>query len=942
MGRSALPISVGAPASLVALGFLAIVLAVLPQQGALPDPTQALSRDTSVSYAQPPLSFIPNRGQTDESVRYYAQGAGFGFYFTDDKAVLSFEKGGHGQALQLRFLGASANATLRPRHQGAGTVNYLRGDDPRKWQTGLPTYGQLAYQKLWPGVDMFIRGAAGGTLKYEFKLASGANPDRIRLAYAGAEGLSLSRGGNLSIRTPHGTLRDSAPRAWQQIGGRKVPVQSRYALNNGGRGANAYGFELGAYDRSHPLVIDPGVVYSTYLGGTGTDLANAIAVDAAGSSYVTGRTSSPGFPTTPGAFDTTPGGSGDAFVTKLAPDGSTLAYSTYLGGAGGSDEANGIAVDGAGRAYVTGSTNSSDFPTTAGAFDTTLAGSDDAFVTKLEPDGSALAYSTYLGGNGNADYGNGIAFDGAGSAFVTGYTVSANFPTTPGAYDTTFQPAGNFFAFLTKLVPDGSALDYSTFLGGSGGTNIGNDVAVDGADNAYVTGSTLSSVFPTTGGAFDTTHNGGQDAFVTKFDAAGSSLLYSTYLGGTGTDGSSSIALDASGRAHLTGFTNSSGFPTTASAFDTTYNDDGDAFVTKLTATGSALSYSTFLGGTGAGGTGYDSGSGIAVDGTGSAWVTGRTDSVVYPTTAGAFDTIYGPVGDAFVTKVSPNGTALSYSTYLGGSTGGTGGTDQGSDIALGGVGDVYVAGYTTSNDFPTTAGAFDTSANGGNDAFVWKFFAGAPPYPRPGGATPLRVSLVPEYQQCTQPNNTHIGPLDGGSCSPIAQSSTLLTTSTIGKGSGYAIFRVQNGNPGTPADEADVTIEAALSDVRNAAGDGDYTGRVILTTPVRMTDTRNGFSGEEPATVSDFELSAPIDCVATPAPEIGSNCNISTTLDTLVPGSVKEGSRAVVSTFSVSVEDAGPDGVIDPSPDPLGLGCPPTCGSGDEAVYLRQGIFTP
>ncbi len=941
MGRSALPISVGAPVSLVALGFLAIVLALLPQQGSLPDPIQALAGDTSDSYAKRPLSFIPNRGQTDESVRYYAQGAGFGFYFTDDRAVLSFQKEARGQALQLRFLGASDNATLRARLEGTGTVNYLKGDDPREWQTGLPTYGQLAYQGLWPGVDMSIRGASG-TLKYEFKLAPGANPERIRLAYAGAEGLSLSRGGNLSIRTRHGTLRDSAPRAWQQIGGRKVPVQSRYSLNNGARGANAYGFELGAYDRSHPLVIDPGVVYSTYLGGTGTDLGNAIAVDAAGSAYITGRTSSPGFPTTAGAFDTSLGGSGDAFVTKLEPDGSALAYSTYLGGSGLIDEANGIAVDGAGRAYVTGDTNSSDFPTTAGAFDTTLSGSDDAFVAKLEPDGSALAYSTYLGGTGNADYGNGITFDGAGSAFVTGYTVSSNFPTTPGAFDTTFTPAGNFSAYLTKLEPDGSALDYSTFLGGSsGGTSIGNDVAVDGADNAYVTGSTASSLFPTTPGAFDTTFNGDQDAFVTKFNTSGSSLLYSTYLGGTGTDGSAAIALDVTGRAHLTGFTNSTGFPTTAGAFDTSYNDDGDAFVTKLNVAGSALSYSTFLGGTGVGGTGYDSGSGIAVDGTGSAWVTGRTDSVVYPTTAGAFDTVYGAVGDAFVTKVSLNGSALAYSTYLGGSTGGTGGTDQGSDIALGGVGDVYVAGYTTSSDFPTTAGAFDTSANGSNDAFVWKFFAGAPPYPRPGGATPLRVPLVPEYQQCTEPNQTHVGPLDAGSCSPPVQSSTLLTTSTVGRGLGHAILRVQNGNPGTPEDEADVTIEAALSDVRSTAG-GDYTGRVILTTPVRMTDTRNGASGEEPATVSDFELSAPIDCVATAAPENGSNCNIATTVDALVPGFVKEGARAVVSAFSVSVEDAGLDGVIDPSPDPVGLGCPPTCGSGDEKVYLRQGVFAP
>jgi hypothetical protein len=938
MRRSALPVSVGAQVSLVALGFLAIVLALLPQQSSLSDLTQALGRDKSDSYAKLPLSFIPNRGQTDENVRYYAQGKGFGFYFTDDKAVLSFQEEQRGQALQLRFVGASADATLSPDRQGPGKVNYLRGEDPRKWQTGLPTYEQVGYQGLWPGVDMTFRGAAG-KLKYEFRLKPGASAKRIRLAYAGARGLSLSGNGSLLIRTPSGTLRDSAPRAWQEIGGRKVAVQSRYVVGKSGGAAQAYGFELGAYDPSQPLVIDPGLVYSTYLGGSSTDTGEAIAVDGAGSAYVTGRADSASFPTTPGAFDVNRNGSSDAFVTKLSPDGSALAYSTFLGGTS-IDQGNGIAVDGAGIAYVTGETSSSNFPTTPGALDSALNGNDDAFVTKLSADGSALSYSTYLGGTGNIDSGNDITVDGAGSAYVTGETISTDFPTTPGAFDTT--PGSIYEAFVTKLDAAGASLVYSTYLGGSGSFDHGRGIAVDSAGSAYVSGSTSSANFPTTVGAYDTTHNGDDDAFVTKLDPTGSSLAYSTFLGGNTFDGSSGIALGAGGNVYITGSTSSSDFPATAGAFDTTYNSDGDAFVTKLNAAGSALAYSTFLGGTGAGGTGYDAGSGIAVDGTGRAWVTGRTDSVVFPTTTGAFDTLYGPVGDAFVTQLNAVGSALSYSTFLGGSTGGsTGGTDQGSDVALDWTGDVYVAGYTTSSDFPTTAGAFDPSSNGGFDAFVTKFF-GPGPYARPGSATPLRASLVPEYRQCTAPNSMHVAPLAHPSCSPPAQSSPLLTTSTIGRGWGSATLKVRNGDPSTPADEADVAIDAALSDVQSTAGGGDYTGKVILKSRVRMTDTRNGTSGRESATVSDFELSVPIDCVATAAPERGSHCDLTTTLDTLVPGFVMEGARAVVSTFSVNVEDAGADGEVDPGPGPGGLGCPPACGTGDESVYLRQGIFTP
>ena len=372
--------------------------------------------------------------------------------------------------------------------------------------------------------------------------------------------------------------------------------------------------------------------------------AYGIAVDGAGSAYVTGYLDSTDFPTTAGAAQTTyAGGVTDAFVTKLNATGSGLVYSTYLGGSD-DDRGNGIAVDGAGSAYVTGFTLSTDFPTTAGATQTTYAGGgNDAFVMKLNAAGSGLAYSTYLGGTDD-DRGNGIAVDGAGSAYVTGLTLSTDFPRTSGAFQTTY--AGDLDSFVTKLEATGSGLVYSTYLGGSRrDTSV--DIAVDGASSAYVTGHTLSTNFPTTAGAAQTTHGGDFDAFATKLDATGAGLVFSTYLGGSGSDAGQGIAVDASGSAYVGGYTSSANFPTTAGAAPPTISGIFDAFVTKLDATGSGLVFSTNLGGSS-----QDFGRDIAVDGAGSAYVTGFTFSTNFPTTAGAAQTTPGSIVDAFVAKI--------------------------------------------------------------------------------------------------------------------------------------------------------------------------------------------------------------------------------------------------------------------------------------------------
>src|SRR5918996_575740 len=521
--------------SLIGLTLLAIVLTGSLHLAPQPDPTARAARETAAAgqipvagrndqkaldaYGNLPLAFVPNDGQTDALVRFSAQTVGAHFHFTETEAVFAFDKvtpdQDRGVALRLGFQGANPGTRIEGQGLLTGKVNYLIGNDPNEWHTNLPTYGQVVYRDLWPGVDMVFRGDAS-RLKYEFLVRPGARVQDIQLAYRGAGRLSVNKAGQLLIGTSAGTLTDVRPLSYQAVGGKRVPVKSRFLLRPDTGKAKGYGFAVGHYDLRRPLVIDPGLLYSTYLGGDSSDIGNPIAVDGSGNAYVTGVTESNNFPTTAGAFDTTQSGV-DAFVTKLNTTGTApLVYSTYLGGSG-ADRGRGIALDGAGSAYVTGVTESNNFPTTAGAFDTTQSGSD-AFVTKLNATGTApLLYSTYLGGSGT-DRGLGIAVDGSGSAYVTGETDSSNFPTTTGAFDTIQNGVD---AFVTKLNPTGTApLLYSTYLGGSG-ADRGFGIDVDGTGNAYVTGRTESTDFPTTTGAFDTTYNSNGDAFVTKLDMIG-------------------------------------------------------------------------------------------------------------------------------------------------------------------------------------------------------------------------------------------------------------------------------------------------------------------------------------------------------------------------------------------------------------------------------------
>jgi hypothetical protein len=524
----------------------------------------------------------------------------------------------------------------------------------------------VEYQGVYPGIDLVYYGNSQTQLEYDFDIAPGASPAAIQLAFRATQGLAVEGRGDLVLHTAGGDVTEQAPVAYQVIDGARQAVAVRYVLEANGQ----VGFAVGAHNPTQALVINPVLSYATCLGGNtgaaGEQEGNAIAVDGAGNAYVTGVTPSTSFPTTAGAFQTT--GSG-VFVSKLNATGTALVYSTYLGPGVGT----GIAVNSAGHAYVTGTTTSTSFPTTAGAFQATYPGTvatPSAFVTELNPSGSALVYSTYLGGSGQildeglspffvGDGATGIALDGAGDAYVTGSAQSTNFPTTAGAFQTTL--AGSEDAFVTELNASGTGLVYSTDLGGSnpaagatGSFATGAGIAVDGAGNAYLTGQTSPTNFPTTAGAFQTTSSGGGN-FITTLNPAGSGLVYSTYLGGNLAVGyPAGIAVDSSGDAYITGGDGGT-VPTTADAFQTT---PAGAFVSELNPSGTALVYSTYLGGS----NGRNAGHGIAVDSAGNFYVTGQTTASNFPTTAGAFQTTYvgtGNVGEGFVAKFAAAGIAL-------------------------------------------------------------------------------------------------------------------------------------------------------------------------------------------------------------------------------------------------------------------------------------------
>lgn len=693
-----------------------ILTASIPAQAATahqrpPSPRQVLN-----TYAQLPLSFEPNLGQSAPAVKFLSRGQGYGLFLTPNQAILLLRQPGARPAtsqfrkLSLQLLSSNPAATIEAGGRQAGVSNYLLGSNPRRWHRGVPHYAQVRYRDIYPGVDLVYYGRQR-QLEYDFVLAPGADPSRIRLQVSGAQHLALDAKGNLFLRLPGGAIQLRRPQVYQKLGERRQWVKARYVLQAG----NRIGFALGRYDRRRALVIDPRLAYFSYLGGASNETAPSVAVDSALNAYVAGTTTSTDFPTLNPYQATLKGtGTSDIFISKFNSQGTALFYSTYLGGTG-NDSAAGIAVDRGFNAYVAGTTASSDFPVTpSNAYQTTpknLTPNNHVFVTELNSSGNALVYSTYLSGS-NADSASGAAVGPlAGTVFVTGTTQSSDFAniSRPG------NLTGSSEFFVVKLntgFQGGASLRYCTYIGGStpkSGAAItnGGGIAVDSSANAYITGGTNYTDLAIVN-AYQSTQKGVENAFAAKLDPNGATLFL-TYLGGSRTDIGYGIGTDSAGNAYVTGSTTSPDFPVQASTGSSIYQNafagTTDAFVTKVAAAGTSLIWSTFMGASG-----DTSGLAIAVDANQNAFVTGSTTGTVTPVKATQGTS--GGAMDALVSEFDVSGTPQLV-TYLGGS-----GDDRGTGIAVDADGNFYVAGETASDSL-ATGGAYQVARKGLSDAFV-------------------------------------------------------------------------------------------------------------------------------------------------------------------------------------------------------------------------------
>jgi len=757
------------------LSFLAVITTGI---GARNTTTKELSSDSQPSYlagqssshnpsfaegyGNLPLRFEPNNGQSPRSVMFLCRGATSSLFFTKTEAILmmpvldrhkeelkqppafpfrsraAFSRPERVAVLRLSFLDTSPKAEVSGIGKLRSVSNYFIGNDPTGWRAGIQNFARVHYAGLYKGVDVTFYGQHR-SLEFDMVVAPRASANVIQMRLEVAEHLAIATNGDLLIGTAAGEIRLERPIVFQRADGSRKPVRGEYCL----RGPNEIGVRLGPYDHSRPVVIDPVLSYSTFLGGVGGSTAFAVFADAQGNAYVAGSAQD-GFPTTSGVIQPNFGGNGsqfnvNAFVSKLNADGTGLIYSTYLGGtipsgaAFAGDTAFGVTADTDGNAYLTGTTSSPNFPV-VNAFQSTLKGSNNAFVAKVNPTGTGIVYSTFLGGSGT-DIAEGIGLDSSGNAYITGDTSSTDFPTL-NAFQSVMHSQGT--TFVTKIAPSGSSLVYSTYLGGSSGETAA-ALAIGSLGNAYVTGTTTSVDFPTTNGAFQPASKAPQvqNVFFSKLSLSGNALAYSTLFGGSALTAASpmGIALDAQEAVYLTGWADASNnapsdFPTTTGVLQPTLPaGDGGIFVLKIYPRGqgtSDLAYSTFLGSNSTKGVGELT-TGIVVDPSGNVVVTGRTPAPNFPVTPGAFQTTLKSTAggfNAFVSRLNPTASTLLYSTYLGGSI-----EDQARAISMDPQGNVYVAGQALSTDFPTTPNAFQTThlaPSGGGDAFVAKFAIGA------------------------------------------------------------------------------------------------------------------------------------------------------------------------------------------------------------------------
>jgi Beta-propeller repeat len=705
------------------------------------------------SYGKLPLVFEKNFGQTSSRVKYLAHASGYTLFLTDKEAMLRLEAPAADEPRAANNLSRRADRTAVNRKIAIvsltlndsqaptqvdgldaqpGHSNYLIGNDRSRWQKNVPMYGRVKYHGVYPGIDAVYYGN-GNRLETDYIVAPGSDPNRIALDVQGAKALRINSQGDVALTTAAGDLIMRRPNVYQEIGGARHEVAANYIE----RGKNSIGLQIGAYDSRQPLVVDPVLDYSTFLGGSGGEAGNAIAVDASGDAYVCGNTSSSDFPVTPGAYNTSysttaPNGT-EAFIAELNPTGTQLIFATYLGG-NYRESCSAIGVDSSGNVYVTGTTGSLNFPVSANPILSQFPAGNlgtTGFFSELSASGTALTYSTYLGGN-YRDVPEGLALDSSGNIYIAGSTSSTNFPITgANAYLPTSvsnENANGGSAFLTKVnLTMTPQLQYSTYMGGSDSDGA-SAVAVDSVGNAYITGEAASTDFPVTGNAFQSFNGGFDNAFISRFDttqSGTSSLIYSSYLGGSTSNGGqgNAIAVDSNFNAYIGGGTAVADFPTTPGAFMTQQPVAAYimGFVAKFNTSPSVLTpqqslvYSTYLGGSNVSGNYVF---GIAVDPLGDAYVAGSTYTNNYPITLGSPQPGQAGISNAIVTVFNPAGSALLFSTYFGGNT-----NDAASAIALDTAANpnVYITGTVHSANFPYTPGVFQTALDGFTDAFVAK-----------------------------------------------------------------------------------------------------------------------------------------------------------------------------------------------------------------------------
>jgi hypothetical protein len=858
------------------------------------------------AYGLLPLSFEPNKGQTDSSVQFVSHGTGYTLFLERHEAVIElqrldetdaelqkmapnvrkrfearklyhgsprFRRQRQAQIVRVGIAGANSDSNIRPLDQLPGKSNYFIGNDPKNWRTGISNYGRVEYEGIYRGVDLIYYGNQR-QIEFDFIVAPRVNPGVISLHIQAGGRLRLAKNGNLEVETPAGTIVLRRPDIYQLQGNKRKLVHGGFVL----KGRHELGFQVAEYDEKRPLIIDPVLSYSTFLGGSGSDFAGGIAVDSRGDAYIVGQATSTNFPIQNG-YPSSANAHGLTFLSELNPTGTALLYSTYLGGTGG-ESGNAVALDPSGNVYVTGYTLSSDFPVVNGYQASLGTPNGNAFVARIDVTQSGVAslvYSSYLGGGGNAanslgDTALGIAADESGFAYVTGQTASdastAPFPTTSGAYQSSLgNPNGNAFLAVLNTNWSGSAsLFYSTYLGGdsTGFGDYGMGVAVDSSGDAFITGETTSggsTPFPTTSNAYQTTLNSVYgNVFITEIaiqQPGSQSLVYSTYMGGSSTvdigDSGSAIALDSTGNVYVDGDTTSSDFPVTSGAFQTTNSPGGRAFAAKwdLTQSGTqSLVYSTYLGGT----NGHEGevANGIAVDANGNAFASGSTSSTDFPTTSGAYQTaVKNDLWNVYLTQINSTGTGLLYSTYLGGSCS-SGFGDLGFGVAVDSVGNAYVDGSTCSSDFPISpSNAYQTALAGAYNAFIAKFALS----PNPG----ITTTLSPE------PNAS------GWNKTPVTVSFTCIP----------AVVPIQSCYlPMTVSTEgANQVVPGTATDTANNIGTTSATINLDMTAPVlSITSPSSGAVVNTPyvvmaGTVSDaLSGVANVSCNNAPASLSGSN----------------------------------------------------------------------